>query len=39
MTSSLQLSSDLAAKPSLTEVQVKKQEPSEGSKFEYWPDH
>lgn len=39
MASSLKPSSDLTAKSSLEEVQVKKQEPGEGSRFEHWPDH
>lgn len=39
MASSLKLSSDLTTESSLEEVQVKKQEPGEGSRFEYWPDH
>lgn len=39
MASSLKQSSDLTVKSSLEEVQVEKQEPGEGSRFEYWPDH
>ena len=37
--SSLELPNDLMATSSPEEVQIKKLEPGEGSKFEHWPDH
>jgi len=39
MASSLQFSNDLTTNSSPKEVQIKKPEPGESSKFEHWPDH